>query len=324
MTNSNPELTLLYRLCTPVLPPAQETLWEILLNPENGDIIERVPPARDNPDGPVLHEILGRIQTPAEAAAQERTPAELLARAETLFRHRFDAGPHPRPAWFREILAAAGWSPEAAHPGQPRLTREICQAYGIPFHLPRNPDNPGCPPAIALSRRLADYDHVWAIYGPAPADPALWQPTWPPPANPNLWQASYFRRCRPEFTTLTLLPGLTPLPPGNAAAANSQRRRLWKNLKIQGHNKAGARRRRRRNERSALGLHPAWGQIGPFKHPGSAHSNWFRKAERDAKRAAAKAARNAAAVGLPIILPPDWPEAQSPPAPIDPPKPPAL
>ena len=295
MPDPTAELRLLYQLCTPVLTE-QEILWEILLNPANGDIIERVPPTRDNPAGPVRHEILGRIQTPAEAAAGGREPERLLARAETLFRHRFDAGPHPRPAWFREILYAEGWEPEAPAPGQPRLTPQICQAYGLPPTLPRNPLNPGFPPALALSRLLADYDHVWAVYAPDPRDPAL-------------WQASRLRRHRPEFTNRILLPGLMPLPPGDQQAAKSQRRRLWKNLKIQGHNKAGARRYRESQVRAALGLHPAWGQIGPFQHPGSAHGNWFRKAQRDAQRAAAQAARNAAAAGLPILLPPDWPEA---------------
>ena len=278
MPQPNPELLLLYQLCAPVLT-GQEILWEILLNPENGDIIKHVPPAKDSPEGIPRHEILGRIQTPAEAAAGGLKPEQLRARAEALFRHRFDAGPHPRPAWFREILYAEGWEPEAPAPGQPRLTPQICQAYGLPPTLPRNPFNPGFPPALALSRLLADYDHVWAIYAPDPHNPAL-------------WQASRLRRNRPEFTNLIRLPGLTPLPPGDPQAARSQQRRLWKNLKIQGHNKASARRYRESQVRAALGLHPAWGQIGPFKHAGSAHSNWFRKAQRDAARAAAKKTRD--------------------------------
>ena len=266
-------------------PDPEAVLWEILLDPEQGNILWQMP------GSPAYSNVLGRIQTPAEIAAGGLSPAELESRAAGLFRHAGDAGPHPTATWFAERLYEAGWEPAAAAPGQGRLTPQLCHAYGIPRTLPRAPEDPGRPPALKLPHPLDDCDHVWALYAPDPENPAL-------------WQASRFSRPKPPGYEPQTRERTPPLPPGDPKAANSWRRHLWKNLKKAGHNKAGARRLRERRVRAALGLHPAWGQIGPFKHPSCAHSNWFRKAERDKIRAAAAAAKAAAAAANPPEPPP--------------------
>ena len=52
---------------------------------------------------------------------------------------------------------------------------------------------------------------------------------------------------------------------------------------------AGARRRRFRAARTAAGLHPDWGIIGPFTD--GMHRNWWRKYMREAIRAGVKPGR---------------------------------
>ena len=53
---------------------------------------------------------------------------------------------------------------------------------------------------------------------------------------------------------------------------------------------AGARRRRFRAARTAAGLHPDWGIIGPFAD--GMHRNWWRKYMREALRAGIKPNRD--------------------------------
>ena len=254
----------------PNQPKPQPWLWQILLNPSTGHIIHVQ-------SQPFHQEILGRILTPQEAMSNRLTPAELYARADALFPHRYDLGAYPRPAEFKEIIAQAGWALDDPAPGQPRLSDQICHAYGLPARLPRDPENPGLPPAQALSRLLADYNHEWLRYDPDPENPAQ-------------WRAREFLREPPEDCALQRpLEPPAALRPGDWKTAQSWRRRHWKDLKIRGHNKASARRCRENRVRAALGLHPCYGQIGPFKDPNSAHRNWHRKAKRDQLRAAAAA-----------------------------------